>query len=736
MTDAPKAWAARAGELHALANAWRDADTGEPEHAAHRALAEALEATLRACHTASPRALWEVGAEALARFRATLLTVALLIALGSGAPQIADLLRQAPWHAFAVSGVGLSVTLVVVILQRIWYVRGRGQSPLMLGWIPFFWMRGEARPAPAGAWPWTPAHGWPQAVVSSALRLWTLTAPAWAVLFYLASMLPDGAKTAAGLVAFGGVLCHVAVFLDFAWYHGARGARRFALVAALAVVVADDAVGFELGVSLVALALGAVYLLGLWRAWRPMSPRWRRGTGALIGLWALVYALGLGLHAKARAVAPWTDEGKGFVHVAAADQSGRPEGLTMTAPSPTCSWPRADDTGPIVILALAGGGARSTQFSARTIETMEQLDARLETQGLPATLAHTELISSVSGGSLTSAAYLARRRRGETMEGLADALHRDYLYPVLAGAVTPGQNRAERLIQSWEHPAVLGESVRLSELAKDACDHGAPLPLFNATTVDGVRVVLSPLDPWAYAPRAQTARAWTTDSYAGLEDPRWVFDRDAVYGFDQLSTYDPTLAESVLASANFPFGFPPVRFATRPERWRFHPEKSRAVSEGLLTDGGVLVNSGLYELYGLLLGQREALSARGVMLVVVDSSFMMPATPQHKHLSQFVTITTKNSVNQRMHRAMLAHLEEVYGDRLQVVVTQMVPEADLDVSTTWYLPRAQHERLHTSFKRQKPALERDLERAWRALHAPSPGKPSKVWQAHPRPPSF
>ena len=678
-------------------------------------------------------------------------TAGVTLAIGIGvtssdsARQIVDLLAEERAAALATLAVGCAALIALWGLHRLTARRRGSIHPLMIGWEPFLWMKGQARPERGEARLIAPGEELTLALGAALGAQAAILAVVWAAtLAAMGLWLGEGARTAASLTALFGAAVQLSFFLDYAVYHLGWPLRRLLLLATGALVVADDALGGELFVSAI---FGVLALSGLgvawsmaWRARRlaPQRPWWKVSGGVALALSAALLPA-VWRNATLRGAAPWPGDGPAWAHVRSSSPGDRP-----SPAGADCAWPREEE-GPVALFALAGGGSRSAIFAGLALERVEALDARLSLEGLPRILERTDAISSVSGGSLTNAALLQRLRAGHSLEGLADALGGDFLYPVLEGFLVPGADRAARLMDRWQIPALLGEPAPLSELAACWCGRcpagvagGArfPLPLFNATTVDGYRVVLSPLESDAYAMRALTRHARRVDAYAADDDPMWVYYRDGVYGLDEHTTYDPTLAQSVLASANFPFGFPLLRYASDGASWHFHAPGARAgADEGYLTDGGVLVNSGLWALYSLVLNQADALAERGVLLVIVDSSRTFPAAAPSKHAGLAMTIAVKNNALQRLHRVTLAHMAEILGDRLQVVIAATSPEREHSVITSWYLPERQRRRLDASFEAIRPDFERDLLDAWRALNGRGE-RPPIDWMAHPRPPMF
>jgi hypothetical protein len=186
-----------------------------------------------------------------------------------------------------------------------------------------------------------------------------------------------------------------------------------------------------------------------------------------------------------------------------------------------------------------------------------------------------------------------------------------------------------------------------------------------------------------------------------------VVGRDFIYDLKALNPeLDPTLAESVRASANFPFGFPLVRFPLATDLWSKHVDaKARELQ---LTDGGVLSNSGLWTLTELLMkdgapGSAEhrmhaTLKKRGVLLLMVDASKMPEYQDDTRDTLQLAgAISDQAPIGQNLHRNFLRTLEQEYGDKLQIVQVDLPPVADLNVHTTWALGTKAREQLARAF---------------------------------------
>ncbi len=319
--------------------------------------------------------------------------------------------------------------------------------------------------------------------------------------------------------------------------------------------------------------------------------------------------------------------------------------------------------GPVVFVAVSGGGSRAAMFAAMVYEVMRQPDAAVEGEALRHALTDVRkgilAISSVSGGSLASAWYLADQTRasrppprrwvqsitGEVEEwtrryanavdpavasampaGMRDRLAervaasmptwlatslfvdemaRSFMAPLLRGMFTPMRERGEATSAYWEETFGWRGMSNGTRLA-DTDGNPLPLLLLNTTDVDAGRRL--------------------TLGFPSLP-PGLLTGTTA----DALSDVDPTceltLAEGVRLSANFPWGFCSPYLAVA--------EGRRAVC---CTDGGVVDNTGVDSVVALLEGlRRHAMPAgadtpltararaalttirqRGVLLVVVD----------------------------------------------------------------------------------------------------------------------
>lgn len=386
-----------------------------------------------------------------------------------------------------------------------------------------------------------------------------------------------------------------------------------------------------------------------------------------------------------------------------------------------CHWPYPAISGtsaPVVIIAASGGGSRAALYTAMTLDELEAPDLRPLRDNL-------QLISSVSGGSLANAAYVARcyreamdRSSAKPRKPLADLVDDDYLFPTLQGALIPGESRGRSIEDWWKDNAQL-DTLTLKDLATkwNSSPSGSlppfPIPVFNSCSLDGHDVIISPLNDSLYLPPPHRREPCLENS--GKET--WVYDRDGMYDLGDLTTYDPTLANAVRASANFPFGFPLVTVkVSDPKSLWFTPCGHEKEDEIQLTDGGVLSNSGMWPVYRLLMRQVEVLKERGVLLIVIEASKM----PEYRSFDQklsslYGTIQDSSPHGQSLHWQMFERLHAEYAGRLRVVQIDLIPDEEHNVLTTWALSARQEKVLRCSFNTRWAQVRPRICAAWNTL---------------------
>jgi hypothetical protein len=387
-------------------------------------------------------------------------------------------------------------------------------------------------------------------------------------------------------------------------------------------------------------------------------------------------------------------------------------------------WPFPSKEGkPVVVMIASGGGSRAAVFTGLTLRYINEAE---ELRGVAQNL---HAISSVSGGSLANAAYIARllsvandlgkntynAARIAALKDLDDALSSDFLLPTLKGAIFPFKTRGASIEESWRTEKVQLGTYRIGDLADEwrkAIEQKAPIPpfpmpLFNTASLEGHDVVISPLAMNFYTQKDLHEHAGDAKKNYYLKvveesgsdgvTPTWVFYRDGTYGLENLlKAFNPLLSSAVRASANFPFGFPLVK--VKPEgKLYFSPiQKQDTVS---LTDGGALSNSGMWSMFHLLMNNWKKLAQRGVILIIVDAGKMPVYRDLQKSYNSLLgAIQDQSTIGQNLHRRMFNLLKLRYGQRIAIVKFDLIELEYYNVMTTWALDRKSLDKLRISFE--------------------------------------
>lgn len=591
---------------------------------------------------------------------------------------------------------------------------------LLAGFVVFVvvgarWLRGSSLR-------WQIAAG--HAVKLTGYLAWWLVVVAGYGLLAWTGQVSDSVVTVFLVLSLAYFVLLVAHLLDFWDFLDPLPVRFLGLVGA-AVTLAFLVVGYGRAFFLLVFALGSLGLLLRFLRERRRLPA-LVGSGALLVLALLLY-LGGETHERDE----WVN--------------GNGEALARLERG---EWPfRTDSDEPVVVLAASGGGSRAAYYTALTLQHLHRDEPDLARR--------LEAISSVSGGSLANAAYVARRLRRDPSLGrleagegedasqlLQNAVGGDFLLPTLKGALVPGTSRGREIQNAWDEGPVGLRGLRLGALvyewrqARDRKDPDPPfpVPLFNSTTLDAHAVVISPLAYPLYTRPELRREALADDRWAKATDATWVRYRDGIYGLeDFLPSYDPQLSAAVRASANFPFGFPLVRLRDPDQAPFFSPGWRRADADAVsLTDGGALSNSGMWTLTNLLLNNVGELRHRGVLVIIVDASKMPTYRGVRRKLqSLWGTIGDQAPIAQNLHRRMLDLLEREYGNRLAVVQIDLLPDTTHNVLTTWALDPGSEETLQASFAERWRQERRNLHAAWRALTGDEPASSPLVARARP-----
>jgi hypothetical protein len=377
-------------------------------------------------------------------------------------------------------------------------------------------------------------------------------------------------------------------------------------------------------------------------------------------------------------------------------------------------WPHKS-TSPVVVMAASGGGSRAAVYAGRTLMRLTTVYPEIAEQ--------LQAISSVSGGSLANAAYTVRLSREQSsglsreqlLDDLVDALSSDFLLPTLLGAATPGKSRGESIETEWREGKVRLDKSSLGHLAdrwnlpknKSSDKPPFPIPLFNTATLEGHDLVISPLESAFFTNQQlhDEARTRGRNLYtANLADgePTWVYYRHCVYGLENLlPKQDILLSSAVLASANFPFGFPVVKVEPAEELTAplyFSPKPNPRTFPVKLTDGGALSNSGMWSLFNLLVNKQEELAERGVLLIVVEASKMPVHSSMKSTFNRILgTISDQAPIGRNLHELMFSYLEELYGDRFATVQLDLTSSKSKNIMTTWALDKQSRKTLKEIF---------------------------------------
>jgi hypothetical protein len=520
---------------------------------------------------------------------------------------------------------------------------------------------------------------------------------------------------------------------------------------ALFLAVIFGAASVVVGANLVSATVGFLAVMtgvALWRVYLLLQPGGRNALNVCVAALSIIIAIYPVTSEIEERRAVWHENRVNTVPRLAADQ-----------------WPFPGNE-PVVVVAAAGGGSRAAIYTAYALERLHR--------ELPDVARELQAISSVSGGSLASAAYVSRRYNWEKrfpdwVKALPEAIEAgelvravsgDFLLPTLKGALLPGKSRGDMIEQTWrDGPALLrahtsgtptadirrddhDEDLYISDLTlawRDAlAAHAAappfPMPLFNTCSLDQHDVVLSPLPAELYT-RYDGSAARRLMDLAHLDGKSdwltWVADRDAIYGLDRmLPKYDPSLPKAVRASANFPFGFPLVALNTSSEPVYHADPKVGPRATMKLTDGGVLSNSGMWSLFPLLANadKLDELKRRGVLLLVVEASKMPEYSADRRDLTTlYGDINNRNPVSQSLHRHMLEELRDRLGGAFAAIQLDVLPRAgrkSANVLTTWALDDESQKSLRDSFVVAWQREKSRISRAWDCLR--KAGAPEKA----------
>ena len=303
-----------------------------------------------------------------------------------------------------------------------------------------------------------------------------------------------------------------------------------------------------------------------------------------------------------------------------------------TADRPECVTP-APDRDVLVGLAVSGGGSRAALFAAGAFEALAKIRTGPDQQSL---LDQVSYISSVSGGSMASS-YFVARKPGKTVPVLTSG-----------GAVTPEYTeffsrfkedmkfdleglilRRQLFRLRWINPAwtawslaeLLNESylngMTFKELAQREAQGDSPRLLVNTTLYNnGRRFVVSTLPRQesqydVFLDLRRIAGSRTVDAEGEqLLRTRWDSLLSVTPEDIKLDTCPIKVAAAVVGSMSFPPVVGPISFRVKGQDRYWH-----------VGDGGLSDNTGAESLFMVFLKKLQEGKAKRALIISFDSSF-------------------------------------------------------------------------------------------------------------------
>lgn len=296
------------------------------------------------------------------------------------------------------------------------------------------------------------------------------------------------------------------------------------------------------------------------------------------------------------------------------------------------------DTVPVILVAVQGGGVRSSYWTAQVLAEMQK--------SIPQFDKHAYAYSSVSGGTLGVACYKSMVRGAEPQmhKKLHQILSHDFLSPVTSWLVVPdlvqkflpfpinAVDRAKALEYSWENAAQIeGKSFLsggfLEHTRKDDC-----LYFYNSTHVEnGFTTLIS-------------NAVIDSDVFINKED------------FFEVVATDVPQTTAISMSSRFPFLTPPALiYGKDGKKW------------GHLVDGGYVENMGattMLELYDYLklLSSQHQLRTKFILVFIKNTKeeYSSPITGLYEIVAPINTFNKVwvNSGNYSEHSSKLKNLSK------------------------------------------------------------------------------
>jgi hypothetical protein len=317
-----------------------------------------------------------------------------------------------------------------------------------------------------------------------------------------------------------------------------------------------------------------------------------------------------------------------------------PRGDAVAAPMPE------DPPGPIVGIAVSGGGSRAALFTAAVLQQLASLDAG-EPGRSRSVLENVQYISSVSGGSLASAYYVMNKPgsgvamldHGQLTPDYKDFfgtkflpdMRADWEEALFGAALGGSMRRADAIADRWDESLFAGATF--AKLADRERRGDAPWLVLNGTSWEsGRRMVFTTLPKKAFAydfvqevSRYLDKRGFSEADVEAMK--RRIAPesrRFAPITFEDINVDPSTLHVSVAvaSSSSVPLVLGPVTFA-----YGDGNGNSQTLHVG---DGGMFDNQGIESLAQIMfpkLLKPENPGGRTGLLIVVDASYPFDGDP-------------------------------------------------------------------------------------------------------------
>ena len=304
----------------------------------------------------------------------------------------------------------------------------------------------------------------------------------------------------------------------------------------------------------------------------------------------------------------------------------------QAAERPECVTPAADHD-LLIGLAVSGGGSRAALFAAGAFEALSKIRVGPDQRSL---LEQVSYISSVSGGSMASS-YFVARKPGRAVPVLTgeDAFTQEYqnffsrfkedMKFDLEGLILRRQFIRLRWINpawtAWSLAELLDESylhgMTFKDIAQREAQGDSPRLLINTTLYNnGRRFVVSTVpreasqyDVFADLHRIVGARTFDEEGERLLRS-RWESLLSMTPEDIRLDTCTVRVAAAVVGSMSFPPIVGPISFQVKGEDKYWH-----------VGDGGLADNTGVESLLMVFLKKLQEGKAKRALIISFDSSF-------------------------------------------------------------------------------------------------------------------